>query len=171
MPIPYCHFILENHRQKGWQNKKMEKIDIVPMSQTDLEKLSPILLTDFDDFWNVSVLQTELTNPNSYYFVAKCSDTIVGFAGIWKAVDDVHITDIVVRKDFRNLGIGSQLLEHLIDKSRQLPGIQSITLEVKQSNTIAQKLYQKYGFVSLGMRKNYYGLNENAVIMTLFFEN
>lgn len=171
MLIPYYHFILENHRQKGWLNKKMGKIDIVPMSQTDLETISPILLTDFDDFWNVAILKAELSNPNSYYFVAKQSDIIIGFAGIWKAVDDVHITDIVVRKDFRKLGIGSQLLEHLIDKSRQLKGIQSITLEVKQSNIIAQKLYQKYGFVSLGIRKNYYGLNENAIIMTLFFEN
>lgn len=142
------------------------------MTQADLEEISPTLSSDFDNFWSVSILKSELANPNSYYFVAKISDQIVGFAGIWKSVDDVHITDIVVKKDLRHSGIGSQLIEHLITKSKQLLNeTGSLTLEVKESNVNAQKLYQKYGFTTLGIRKNYYGINENAIIMTLFFEN
>lgn len=77
-------------------------IEIRSMQISDLEKLSLILETDFDDFWNYNVFKQELENPNSYYFVALQDDEIVGFAGIWYAVDDIHITNIVTKKAYRN---------------------------------------------------------------------
>ena len=144
----------------------MFNITIEIMDLEDLELISPILLSDFDDFWTVSTLKQELKNDNSYYFVAKIDNNIVGFAGIWKAVDDVHITDIVVKKDFRSLGIGSILLEHLINVSKNLDNITSITLEVNEENKIAQNLYKKYNFIPVGIRKNYYGVDKHAIIMT-----
>ena len=140
------------------------------MTFSDLDSISPILLTDFDDFWTVNTLKSELENDNSHYIVARINNQIVGFAGIWKSVDEVHITDIVVKKDFRGNGIGNVLLEHLISISKSMEEINSITLEVKEENIIAQNLYKKYNFVALGIRKNYYGLNKNAIIMTLNFK-
>lgn len=77
-------------------------IEISSMQISDLEKLSPILETDFDNFWNLNILKQELENPNSEYFVALQDDEIVGFAGIWYAVDDIHITNIVTKKAYRN---------------------------------------------------------------------
>lgn len=147
----------------------MDNLSIENMTISDLESISPILLTDFDDFWTATILKSELENKNSHYIVAKINDKIVGFAGIWKAVDEVHITDIVVKKDFRGKGIGNALLEHLINISKSIEGIKSITLEVKEENIIAQNLYKKFNFATLGIRKNYYGLNKNAIIMTLTF--
>lgn len=76
-------------------------IEIRSMQISDLEKLSLILETDFDDFWNYNVFKQELENPNSYYFVALQDDEIVGFAGIWCAIDDIHITNIVTKKAYR----------------------------------------------------------------------
>ena len=77
-------------------------IKIRSMQTSDLEKLSLILETDFDNFWNFNILKQELENPNSKYFVALQDDEIVGFAGIWYAVDDIHITNIVTKKAYRN---------------------------------------------------------------------
>ena len=141
--------------------------NLVPMTISHFEEIEPILSTEFDDFWNSSILKQELENPNSHYFVAIHNNSIVGFAGIWKAVDEYHITDIVVRKDLRCKGIGSHLLEKLIETAK-LEKVVSVTLEVNINNVPAKKLYEKYGFQPLGIRKKYYNQTDDAVIMTLF---
>lgn len=140
-------------------------INICEMTFEDLELLSLTLSSDFDEFWSYSTLKNELENPNSLYFVAKLENNIIGFGGIWKSIDDVHIMDIVTAKKFRNQGVGSLLLEKLIDITKQ-EKYKYITLEVNNKNTIAQKLYLKYNFKEVGRRKNYYG-TEDAIIMTL----
>ena len=147
----------------------MDNIEISTMNNTDFENISPILSTDFDDFWTTTTLKSELENENSKYIVAKHQDKIVGFAGIWKAVDDVHITNIVVRKDFRNNGIGNLLLEKLISLTKEL-NFKELTLEVKANNTPAIKLYEKHGFKNLGIRKKYYNNTDDAIIMTLYID-
>lgn len=146
----------------------MTKIDISPMTSRDLETISPILQSDFDDFWSNSNLESELNNSNSHCFVAKFENEIVGFASILQILDEIHLDNIVVKKDFRNLGIGKQLLEHLINICTNINNVRLITLEVNETNTIAQKLYEDFGFKKLGIRKNYYGLNKNAIIMTKY---
>ena len=73
-------------------------IIIDKMSIDDLDSIKSVLQDEFDDFWNYNVFKEELKNENSYYIIAKLEDNIVGFGGIWKAVDDVHITNIVVKK-------------------------------------------------------------------------
>lgn len=143
-------------------------MEINKMSTSNLEEIKDILLTDFDDFWTYSVFKSELENPNSQYFVAIQDDEIVGFAGVWKAIDDMHITNIVTKISKRHLGIASMLLEKLIAVSKE-EGVDSLTLEVNENNTYAIKLYKKYNFKKIGLRKNYYAQNENAIIMTLVF--
>ena len=146
-------------------------IIIDKMSIDDLDSIKSVLQDEFDDFWNYNVFKEELENENSYYIVAKLENNIVAFGGIWKSVDDIHITNIVVRKNFRKLGIGSIILEHLIKIGRNIKNMQSITLEVNDKNIPAINLYLKYGFEKVGLRKNYYGLYQNAIIMTLNFNN
>lgn len=146
-------------------------IIIDKMSIDDLDSIKTVLQNEFDEFWNYNVFKDELKNENSYYIIAKLENNIVGFGGIWKAVDDVHITNIVVRKKFRKLGIGNVILEHLIKIGRNIQDINSITLEVNSQNTPAINLYLKFGFKKVGLRKNYYGLDENAIIMTLDLNN
>ncbi|MBQ6992602.1 MAG: ribosomal protein S18-alanine N-acetyltransferase [Clostridia bacterium] len=140
-------------------------IQIHKMTIQDLNQISNILNTEFDDFWNENLLKSEIENPNSKCIIAKSNDEIVGFACIWKAVDDIHITNIVVKKIYRKQGIGSLLLKELIKISNN-ENVTSITLEVKASNLPAQNLYQKYGFKVLGRRKKYYNGTEDAIIMT-----
>lgn len=142
------------------------EIEILKMTLFDLDEITPILSTEFDDFWNINTLKGELKNQNSTYFIAKNQNEIIGFGGIWRSIDDVHITDIVIKKTFRGNGIGSLLLEKLIKTSKS-EKFKSITLEVNNKNTIAQKLYLKYNFKEVGIRKNYYNGTEDAIIMTL----
>ncbi len=143
------------------------EILINEMTLSHLLQIKDILSTEFDNFWTYTIFENELKNPNSKYFVALLDNEIVGFAGIWKAVDDIHITNIVTKITKRHMGIASKLLENLINiaKNEKL----NLTLEVKQSNINAIKLYEKYNFKKVGLRKNYYGQNENAIIMTLIF--
>lgn len=145
----------------------MDNVEISLMNNTDFEAISPILSSEFDDFWSTNTLKEELENANSTYIVAKINQEIVGFAGIWKSVDDVHITDIVVKKNYRQKGIGSSLLQELISLTKKL-NYKELTLEVNAKNDPAKKLYLKYGFKELGIRKNYYHNTDDAIIMTLY---
>ena len=139
------------------------------MTITDLDAIKDNLYTDFDDFWSYNIFKSELENENSRYIIAILNNEIIGFAGIWQVIDEAHITNIVVRKDFRKLGIGSLLLEKLISICKNLESINSITLEVDESNIPAQKIYEKFNFKVLGKRKNYYK-DKAAIIMTLYLK-
>lgn len=143
----------------------MDNVEIFKMTISDLDEISDILYSEFDDFWTISTLKSELQNTNSQYIVAKLNNEIIGFGGIWKAVDDIHITDIVVKEVFRRQNIGSIILKQLIDLAKKQT-ITSITLEVNSNNIPAQKLYEKFGFKRIGLRKKYYNNTDDAVIMT-----
>lgn len=149
----------------------MDNIKISRMTVSDLNEIEDILFSDFDDFWNINTFKIELLNPNSKYIVAKIDNKIVGYAGIWKAVDDVHITNIVTAKNLRRQNIGSILLSNLIEMAKAENGITSITLEVNCNNLPAKKLYEKFGFEVVGLRKKYYNNIDDAIIMTKQLEN
>lgn len=136
------------------------------MNLDDLRKISPILQSDFDDFWNENILKSELENNNSYYIVAKENDDIVGFGGLWKSIDDIHITNIVTKKNLRNKGIGKTILQELINQAKNF-GYNIVTLEVNENNFPAISLYRMFGFKEAGIRKRYYNNIDNAIIMNL----
>lgn len=141
---------------------------ISEMNLQDLENIKGCLLTDFDNFWSYNILKQELENGKSKYFVAKQENEIVGFAGILLIIDQVNIMNIVVKKDKRNFGIGSSLLEEIIRYSK-IHNATSITLEVNKKNIPAIKLYKKYGFKQVGLRRKYYNNEDNAILMDLVF--
>ena len=91
---------------------------------------------------------------------------IIGFAGFWIMANEAHISSIAVQKPYRYQGIGELLLISTIDLATEL-NARIITLEVRISNTTAQSLYQKYGFIQVGLRRGYYiDNNEDAVAMS-----
>lgn len=125
------------------------------MNMSDLEEIKDTLVSDFDDFWTYSILKDELNSSSSHYIVAKSDSKIIGFCGIKVVLDSADIMNIVVKKDFRNLGIGTALLNEIITLCSSL-NLSSITLEVRKDNTHAISLYRKFGFETLGIRKKYY---------------
>lgn len=91
---------------------------------------------------------------------------IAGYVGIWFQGNEAHITEIAVREQLRGNGIGELLLIGSVRAAME-NGSAVLTLEARVSNFIAQRLYEKYGFHEVGLRKNYYSDNrEDAVIMT-----
>ena len=93
-------------------------------------------------------------------------DDLAGYVGIWFQGNQAHITEIAVRGELRGQGIGELLLIGTVRTALE-QGMDEVTLEARVSNFIAQRLYDKYGFNEVGIRKNYYADNrEDAVIMT-----
>lgn len=147
----------------------MEKnnIEVSQMSNDDLLDLKDSLLNEFDDFWTYNILEQEFNNENTTYIVAKDDNLVVGFAGILVIMDEANIMNIVTKKDKRKLGIGSLLLEKLIEISK-LKKLASIILEVNEKNIPAINLYKKYNFQQVGIRKKYYDNTDAAILMTLY---
>lgn len=140
-------------------------IEIEKMELKDYEKIKDNLIEEFDDFWTPSILKSELESSFSRYVVAKEVDNIVGFAGIIILPDDVEITNIVTKKTERKKGIGTLLLEKIIEISKET-NKEIISLEVNEKNDSAIKLYTKFGFEKVGLRKRYYNGIDNAIIMS-----
>ena len=114
------------------------------MTSNDLNSIKNILISDFDDFWDYNILNSELNCNSSKYIVIKTENNeIVGFSGLKIIVDEADIMNIVVKKSYRNLGLGSILLQNLINISK-LQNLKSITLEVAENNLPAIHLYKKY---------------------------
>ncbi len=97
---------------------------------------------------------------------------IVGFSGFWIMADEAHITSIAVREAYRGRGLGELLLVHSIEIALKMKA-RTVTLEVRVTNTVAQRLYRKYGFAEAGVRRGYYidrvdntTTREDALIMT-----
>ena len=94
------------------------------------------------------------------------SEFLVGYIGVWLMVDDAHIVAVAVREAYRGHGLGELLLAEAIDLALH-NHMESVTLEVRKSNLLAQALYEKYRFLKVGVRKRYYSDNhEDALIMT-----
>jgi len=148
----------------------MEDIEVSYMTKTDVDSISKILQSEFDDFWNVNILESEILNPESIYIIAKRNNEIVGFAGIWDDTYNMHITNIAVKKSYRKKGIGSILLKKLIQITKE-KSKESITLEVNELNEVAINLYLKNNFKILGKRKKYYNGVDDAIIMTMEVTN
>ena len=99
------------------------------------------------------------------YFVAELSGRVVGYIGVWKIVDEGHITNVAVSPDYRRMQIGSALLKTMLEITAE-EGIVRHTLEVRTGNEAAIGLYEKFGFETAGVRKGYYEDNgEDALIM------
>lgn len=123
-----------------------------------------------EDPWSRASFETEIDNPLSVFFVARDEETgrMMGYGGMWLMHDVADITNIAVHPDYRREGIGRELLNLLIQIAKENK-MTAITLEVRESNVPAQKLYESAEFVHCGVRKRYYQGREDARIMTLEF--
>ena len=142
-------------------------MEILEMNLSDYEEIKDILVTEFDEFWKPSILESELKSENSKYIVAKENGKIVGFAGLWFSPVDAEITNIVTKKTERKRGIGKALLDRLIEMAREAKR-DNISLEENENNVPAGSLYEKAGFEIAGIRKKYYNGKDNAIIMTKY---
>ena len=142
------------------------RLAIEPMRQSDIAAVQAIEREIFLSPWPRNAYASELTqNRQAHYIVLREGGETIGYGGLWKVVHEAHVTTIGVRALSQGRGYGTVLFVALIQRSYEL-GARWITLEVRASNGRATRLYQRFGFTSIGRRRGYYTDNgEDAVIM------
>ncbi|HET6949813.1 MAG TPA: ribosomal protein S18-alanine N-acetyltransferase [Acidimicrobiales bacterium] len=142
------------------------EVRITPMRRRHLRSVLRIEQQVYPRPWTFGLFLSEIGQRASrLYVVARVGGEVVGYAGLFRAVDDGHITTVAVDPAWHRHGIATRMLLALargaIDR-----GCVNLTLEVRMSNSGAQALYQRFGFVPAGVRKGYYPeTGEDALVM------
>jgi ribosomal-protein-alanine N-acetyltransferase len=143
------------------------------MNLEDIPRVHEIDQLSFSLPWPEKSYHFELLqNPSTLALVAElasgsCLSMIIGMSIVWIIVDEAHIATIAIHPDYRGYGYGKNLLAETLRQSIQR-GAFSATLEVRESNLIAQALYRSFGFEIISRRAHYYrDNNEDALLMTI----
>ena len=140
-------------------------IEYAPMENRDVAQIAALEQQCFSEPWSETSVAGELTNPLSYWLVARDGGYLAGYVGSQTVLGESDMMNLAVSPDYRRRGIGENLVESLIrDLKKQ--GSHCLTLEVRESNLAARALYEKLGFVQIGLRPGYYHKpKENACIL------
>ena len=116
--------------------------------------------------WSLGLFLSELTQRSTrIYLVARVSHRVVGYLGMFRSLDDAHVTTLAVDPEWRRRAIGTRLMAAAA-RAAIARGCQNLTLEVRMSNDPARRLYRRFGFAPAGVRKAYYPDNkEDALVM------
>ena len=142
------------------------EVRITPMRRRHLRGVLRIEQQVYPRPWTFGLFLGEVSQRASrVYLVARVGSEVVGYAGMFRAVDDGHITTIAVDPPWQRRGIATRMLLALA-RAAVDRGCRNLTLEVRMSNSGAQALYQRFGFVPAGVRKGYYPeTGEDALVM------
>lgn len=133
----------------------------------DVDAIVNIEKVCFSEPWSKNAI-TDSMAAGTCFYSAVLNGEVVGYMGLSRIAGEGYVTNVAVLPQFRNMGIGSQLLEYAIKDSEKL--LEFMSLEVRDSNKVAYSLYQKLGFLPVGRRKNFYvNPKEDAIIMTKNF--
>lgn len=125
------------------------------MEPADLDEVLRIEQASFPTPWSRELLEKELAEPRSRFFVALIAGRVAGYAGYWLIADEAHIVTLAVDPPLRRRGIGREMLRRILEESRAA-GLVRATLEVRMDSDPAIRLYEKAGFRSVAVRPNYY---------------
>ena len=143
-------------------------LQIRNMKTDDIVQVCRIENISFSVPWSYKSFEESLENPNACYVVACPEDNIqqiLGYCGAYLIGDEADINQVAVAQEHRGNGIGKQMLGRLMHMLEE-KGILAVTLEVRKSNVAAIALYESLGFVTEGVRKNFYDKpTEDALIM------
>lgn len=140
---------------------------VVPMGYEHLDEVCEIEKQCFGIPWTRDMLIQELENAYMAHYLVLVNDQglALAYAGFWKIDDEGHITNIAVSPACQGQGYGRKLFTALLELAVK-KDITRMTMEVRASNVIAQRLYSNNGFMPVGVRRGYYqGPREDAIIM------
>ncbi len=126
-------------------------------SSEDIDAVLGIEHASFSNPWTREMYLSELDNPGvAYFFLARgAAREVVGFCSFWRILDELHVNNLAVAPARRRQGVASALLSRVLDEGHRL-GARRATLEVRQSNEHARRLYERFGFWVAGVRRGYY---------------
>ena len=139
---------------------------VVDLDGTWLSACLALDLLVLGGFWTKAQWQRELEDPRRLCLGLAEKRRLQGVACGWLVVDELHITLIAVDPDHRQRGLGSHLLQALLQRARQ-EGAAHATLEVRSDNHPALALYRRAGFHTAGCRQSYYRNGQDALIQWL----
>ncbi|MCM1174375.1 MAG: ribosomal protein S18-alanine N-acetyltransferase [Blautia sp.] len=140
-------------------------IHIRPMERADVEIISRLEEETFSMPWSRDAFLEMIEKKDAAYYVAELDGKVAGGCGVLMIAGEGNITNVVVAKEARNRGIGTKMLQHLMTEGAR-NGLDAFTLEVRVSNAAAIHVYEKLGFLSEGIRPDFYEKPvEDAVIM------
>lgn len=143
----------------------MSEIRIRRIVEADVARVAELEKICFRTPWSYNALLGELSNDVAYYVVALDGETVIGYAGMWVMFDEAHMTNIGVDPEYRGRGIARDMILALMKEGLRR-GAERMTLEVRETNYTAQRLYARLGFGYAGIRKKYYSdTGENALIL------
>ena len=150
------------------------KVTIRDANSRDLSRIFEIERLAFQRPWSLDSFRRELSLPFSRLMVADAANgteavdkrPLAGFLCRWLVAEECHILNVAVHPSMRRLGIGCELMSEAIAESKA-KNIGLITLEVRRSNLAARTLYRKLNFEERRLRRNYYGIGEDAIVMEL----
>jgi len=140
-----------------------------PMKKADLSAVLAIEQASFPTPWTAGMFSREIESSHARCYCARLNSgegsLVVGYIIFWLIVDEIHLHNLAVQKEHRGKGIALELMK-VMKKVAEENGMTSQTLEVRESNSEAIKLYRKCGFVVKGIRPLYYtDTHEDALIM------
>jgi [ribosomal protein S18]-alanine N-acetyltransferase len=141
------------------------EVHLVPLRRRHLRSVLRIEGQVYPKPWSFSLFMSELNlRSTRHYVAARVGGLLVGYGGLMFVADEGHVTNIAVDPVWHRHKVGTRLLAHLVEATRAR-GARHMTLEVRVSNAPAQAMYRRFGFVTEGVRKNYYEQKEDALIM------
>ena len=150
----------------------MEGVKVRDMSPDDIPQVKALADLSFTTPWSISSFEYEIGSKDAVLKAAEKDSLIIGYICIRSFLDATHIMDLAVIDEHRQQGIGAMLLnDALLEIRKAKPETEHITLEVRESNIPAIKLYEKFGFMETGRRTNYYSTpDEDGIIMGMDLE-
>ena len=134
---------------------------------SDLSAVEALQRRSFTNPWGAEAIKWELENTDvaRLYVMRDASGALAAYCACWMVFDELHINSLAVEEALRRRGIARRLLQHVLADARR-SGAKSATLEVRQSNHAARRLYEGLGFHVEGVRRDYYqDPREDALIL------
>src|SRR5436190_18921762 len=153
-------------RSIGISEPERAELEIAPMKRGHLKGVMAIERQVYPRPWSPSLFVSEMSETNNRpYVVAKLGRDVVGYGGVICYGDEAHVTTIAVDPEHHRRKIGTRLMYELVSAAIEM-GARAVSLEVRVSNWGAQRLYGRFGFRPVGVRKNYYQeTGEDALVM------
>lgn len=141
--------------------------DIRRMVESDLDVVMEIEQESFSTPWSRSTFRGLMRRSDASLWVAQVGGRVVGYAVVWYMFQEAELGNLAVAPEWRRHGLGRQLLDWALQRAHER-GTERVFLEVRVSNHTAQRLYERYGFIQVGLRRRYYlAPVEDARVMCL----
>lgn len=143
-------------------------IEILPMNETSAHEAAALERICFSSPWSADSLIEALGRADSSFLTAFVDGEFAGYAGMLCVLDEGQICNVAVCPAFRRMGVGEALMAAQREAAASR-GVSVMMLEVRASNTAAQRLYEKMGWEMIGTRKNFYSHpREDAILYNLY---